>query len=82
MGEETENRRIGGWNGGWIGRDEFVPVRMPLHWLTQPAEQQIHLVMKPFVGVIPRLATVGTLTLMNPCFLHDSPPQSMSWNWG
>ena len=43
MGEETENRRIGGWNGGWIGRDEFVPVRMPLHQLTQPAEQQIHL---------------------------------------
>ncbi|MSQ99511.1 MAG: 4'-phosphopantetheinyl transferase superfamily protein [Xanthomonadales bacterium] len=43
MGEETENRRIGGWNGGWIGRDEFVPVRMPLQQLTRPAEQQIHL---------------------------------------
>ena len=43
MGEETENRRTGGWMGGWIERDEFVPVRMPLHQLTQPAEQQIHL---------------------------------------
>lgn len=43
MGEETENCWIGGWNGGCIGRDEFVPVHMPLQHLTQPAEQQIHL---------------------------------------
>jgi hypothetical protein len=62
-----------------VGLQRHVP---PLLLLVQPTEQQIYLVMESLVGVIPRLATVGTLTLMNPCFLHDSPPQSMSWNWG
>lgn len=35
MGEESKS--------GWIGPGEFLPQRMPLHQLVQPAEQQIHL---------------------------------------
>jgi hypothetical protein len=62
-----------------VGLQRHAP---PPLLLVQPAEQQIHLVMKQLVGVIPRLTTIGTLTLMDFRFLHDSPPQSMRWNWG
>jgi 4'-phosphopantetheinyl transferase len=43
MGEETEHRWAGGGTEGWIGPGEFVPQRMPLQQLLQPAEKHIHL---------------------------------------